>query len=479
MSFGLNALRPQKVIAFAANKGGFYNVNSPSFPALTTPGLLIAGELDSTQRRNVIENLFDQNRPRGARWAWVEEEAVGHSLADSLEIILPFVAAMSETRYPSSLTSVPGPPSLLTPSETDGWLVTKSSFRDGFALTNAYSATNGNAFSLGWLPNRRLAFIFRAFASHHKALTTARLSPNAPFIRTGESITYQLSSLTTGWSRIRYYDGDLLLREVTPTDRDPFDVTTSPGTAGYAVLHAIVTTNSGDQRTTMPRRMLVLPRLVVAPPPPPSLPDLALVEGPDAVERGDSFSFAVEVEDQPGITYFWTRDEQPVPGATSPQWSVPVALPGHAGSYQLTATLGALQKSTSPHVLAVTNSSETPGKLLNLSVRGNSVDEAHPLVAGFVLTGEGTKPILLRAIGPGLESFDASDAMSDPSLSLLRLSDPSAPSLLGSNSQWHDSAGIELISARVGAFPLAPTSLRRCDIIATPRGALYRRSSRC
>jgi len=173
---------------------------------------------------------------------------------------------MSETRYPSSLTSLPGPPSLLTPSETDGWLVTKSSFRDGFALTNAYSATNGNSFSHGWLPNRRLAFIFRAFASHHKALATARLSPHAPFIRAGESITHQLSSLTTGWSRIRYYDGDLLLREVMPTDRDPFDVTTSPGTEGYAVLHAIVTTNSGDQRTTMPRRMLGLPRLVIAPP---------------------------------------------------------------------------------------------------------------------------------------------------------------------------------------------------------------------
>lgn len=84
MSFGLNALRPQKVIAFAANKGGSYNVNSPSFPALTPPGLLIAGELDSTLLRNAIERLFDQNRPRGARWAWVEAEAVGHSLADSL-----------------------------------------------------------------------------------------------------------------------------------------------------------------------------------------------------------------------------------------------------------------------------------------------------------------------------------------------------------------------------------------------------------
>jgi hypothetical protein len=79
MSYGFNALRPEKVIAFITNKGCCYNDRLPSDAALHTPGLLIAGELDTAVRRDSIRGLFVDNRPRGALWSWVEEENTGHA----------------------------------------------------------------------------------------------------------------------------------------------------------------------------------------------------------------------------------------------------------------------------------------------------------------------------------------------------------------------------------------------------------------
>ena len=62
MSYGFNALRPEKTIAFITNKGCCYNNLLPSTAALKTPGILIAGEFDTPTRRDNIRNLFQTNR---------------------------------------------------------------------------------------------------------------------------------------------------------------------------------------------------------------------------------------------------------------------------------------------------------------------------------------------------------------------------------------------------------------------------------
>ena len=82
MSYGFNALRPEKTIAFVTNKGCCYNNTSPSAAALKTPGILIAGELDTSERRTNIKSLFDNNRARGALWSWVEQQGVAHAGTD-------------------------------------------------------------------------------------------------------------------------------------------------------------------------------------------------------------------------------------------------------------------------------------------------------------------------------------------------------------------------------------------------------------
>ena len=72
MSYGFNALRPEKTIAFITNKGCCYNNLLPPEASLKTPGILIAGELDTAVRRDNIRSLFDNNRARahsGLGWS--------------------------------------------------------------------------------------------------------------------------------------------------------------------------------------------------------------------------------------------------------------------------------------------------------------------------------------------------------------------------------------------------------------------------
>ena len=110
MSYGFNALRPEKTIAFITNKGGFYNVSAPSTAALRTPGVLIAGELDTSQRRTAIKGLFDTNRPRGALWSWVEQQGEMHTgRADAM--MLPLMAEAIRKRYPAAPRRPPRPAS--------------------------------------------------------------------------------------------------------------------------------------------------------------------------------------------------------------------------------------------------------------------------------------------------------------------------------------------------------------------------------
>ena len=97
--------RPEKTIAFITNKGCCYNNTLPPTASLNTPGILIAGELDTDVRRNNIRALFDNNRSRGALWSWVEQPGIGHAgLAQ--ELTVPF---MDEAiRHATRLTGADG-----------------------------------------------------------------------------------------------------------------------------------------------------------------------------------------------------------------------------------------------------------------------------------------------------------------------------------------------------------------------------------
>lgn len=73
------------------------------------------------------------------------------------------------------------------------------------------------------------------------------------------------------------------------------------------------------------------------------------------------------------------------------------------------------------------------GRVLNLSTRGY-VDSARPMIGGFVISGTAgrTRRVLIRVLGPTLESYGVTNALNDPYLSLY----DSAGELLLNNDDW-------------------------------------------
>jgi sugar lactone lactonase YvrE len=336
MSYGLNVLAPEKVIAMAINKAAIINDPLPTSAALHTPGLLVAGELD-TEYRDGVRALYFSNRPRGALWAWAEEQLAAHITGDSYELILPFMAEMYAARYPAGASPQSSAVNLSSINEPEGWLTDPDSYKTGLAVIAPYATYTKDKSVAGWLPNRRLAFIFRAFASYNKATTTATVSTGTGPVDWGTTITYTIGQPVAPWTFTEFFEGDVLLKRVTSASGDGLSVGLTPATPGFSVLHALVNFADGTRRTTMPRRVFVRAG-------PPQAP--AIVSVPDNVSArlGDTVTFSASATGCPMPACQWRKNgvnlvnSGTITGATNTTLAITNVQAGDAGSYTFVAT---------------------------------------------------------------------------------------------------------------------------------------------
>lgn len=92
-------------------------------------------------------------------------------------------------------------------------------------------------------------------------------------------------------------------------------------------------------------------------------------------------------------------------------------------------------------------------RLVNISTRAYSGTGAfQTTVAGLVISGEDSKPVLIRAVGPGLTGLGVSGALAAPKLELLE-----GQTVIASNTGWTTAGNVDEITAAAnlaGAFPL-------------------------
>lgn len=89
-------------------------------------------------------------------------------------------------------------------------------------------------------------------------------------------------------------------------------------------------------------------------------------------------------------------------------------------------------------------------RLTNVSIRAKAGSGANTLIAGAVVQGSGTLPMLVRAVGPGLTRFGVTNALRDPKLEIFRSESLAAQTTTGT--------APTAASAYVGAFPLTASS---------------------
>ncbi|RKX31608.1 MAG: hypothetical protein DRP71_13160, partial [Verrucomicrobia bacterium] len=92
-----------------------------------------------------------------------------------------------------------------------------------------------------------------------------------------------------------------------------------------------------------------------------------------------------------------------------------------------------------------------------ISTRGQVQTGFRKMIAGFVISGTGTKQVLIRAIGPTLGGFGVPGTLENPLLELFK-SGATIPDF--SNDDWGtlDPGNITNASTRLGAFPLGDGS---------------------
>lgn len=387
MSYGLNALRPERVIAMVVSKGAYYVTSRPAAAALRTPGLLIAGEADTELRRAAIRDLFEGNRPRGALWAWCEEEATGHEEGASAEVIRPFIEECVRLRLPPDGDPRQGPVALRELSESSGWLVESGSARQGFARIFSYADYPAERSRAGWLPSERMARVFRAFASYHKPVATTLESASTRVVAYGAEVVYRLERPASGWQTIDVYEGVIALARLTPASSE-LAVRQTAGRSGYLSFHSVVTAADGAQRCTMPRRVFVQP-----PPAPlfirhPTSQSAAI--GAPLTLSGAARFFGSDT----AAALQWRRNGRALPGALAPQWSIAAAVPADAGIYDLVATQERTLAASAPSVVGLVSPLKVAGAGLevasNLTPRpdGNTYDQILLTGAAASLTAD-------------------------------------------------------------------------------------------
>jgi L-ascorbate metabolism protein UlaG (beta-lactamase superfamily) len=113
------------------------------------------------------------------------------------------------------------------------------------------------------------------------------------------------------------------------------------------------------------------------------------------------------------------------------------------------------------------------GRLVNLSARNFAGTGDAALIAGFVVSGNVPKRLLIRGIGPRLAAFGVTGALGDPRVDLF-LSENGRNRLLASNDNWADGGAgpVRAAFASVAAFDLPDASSRDAALVVTvPAGA--------
>jgi M6 family metalloprotease-like protein len=193
------------------------------------------------------------------------------------------------------------------------------------------------------------------------------------------------------------------------------------------------------------------------------------------VASGATATFSVTASGNTGLTYQWRKDGVAIAGATGSTLSLTNVATTAAGSYDVVVSDGSMTRTTFPSRLTVTPPTTNPPgntgpeatRISNLSIRTNAGTGAQTLIVGFVVGGpgtSGTKPLLIRGIGPTLAGFGVTGTLVDPKLELYN----SASVKIQENDNWGGDTTVSTIGTQLGAFALAPSTSKDAALYTTP-----------
>jgi hypothetical protein len=274
-AFYLMVFAPDKTIAAVSYASPYIfkrRLTSPPSPAvLTVPSICITGEkeqfnapfapdVDPSTGPARIDEVFVPYRPKGAEYAWLERQGLGHAYDENRQDVLgmPLLDAAVRARYPKDGDVTKGPVKLLPIDLSTGWIADNTTWKSG--LTKIYPAKQfkGDLGHSSWLQNEDIAFIYRAYATHNHPLTITSpgpCGPGTPAVDPGANVPITVdASKFPNWKKLEFYDGAKKLGTVTAA---PPKFTATNLTPGYHVFSVLGTDAAGTVRTSDPVMVIV------------------------------------------------------------------------------------------------------------------------------------------------------------------------------------------------------------------------------
>ncbi len=184
-------------------------------------------------------------------------------------------------------------------------------------------------------------------------------------------------------------------------------------------------------------------------------PVIALQPLSKTVSPGGTFTMATNASGA-GNTFQWFRNGTSLAGETGAILLRQNASANDAGTYTVRITNSSGTVTSNGGTVTLSATASRPA---NISVRAN-VAAGQNIIPGFVLSGIGTKRVIVRAVGPGLAQFGVGGTMADPKLQLFRGS-----TVIAENDNWDGATATTNAFASVGAFGLT-TGSRDADVVA-------------
>lgn len=153
--YGMACYAPERIIAFAAIKGGYY-FSKPKAATFHTPELFIIGERDEAFRAINITKTFAVGRSKAAPWCMAFEPNSGHEEGKSNDLILPFFSGVLAIRGHKNNAPV-------SANDSSGyWVGIRSSLEINNA--NEVSTQTDGILRTVWLPDKITAQAWRIFS---------------------------------------------------------------------------------------------------------------------------------------------------------------------------------------------------------------------------------------------------------------------------------------------------------------------------
>lgn len=185
-----------------------------------------------------------------------------------------------------------------------------------------------------------------------------------------------------------------------------------------------------------------------------------------SVASGASATFTAAASGTPSPSYQWQKNgvalsnSATVSGATTATLTITGVTSADAGNYTVVATniAGSAVSSTATLTVSSTPPAD-PGRIINISAL-TGISAGEDFTFGFFLGGgSGTKPLLMRAMGPSLSAFLSSGYHTDPTIEFYNGSTKASE-----NNDWGGNAGVNNATIAVQAFGFASTTSKDAAI---------------